>query len=107
MISHVKFAEWAALFSEGLFVMLRVYADESGSVTLRVKAMVLRAYSLRIRPDARILGCLFVGNGKKVLNDYRAPYFHFRELANKYLRAKKGSPYYGWSDKQLMVSFTT
>jgi hypothetical protein len=96
------FAEEAALFSEGLFVILRVYADESG---------------VGIDPTGQLPGSavptvcgyvqtpeywrIFCRKWQTVLNDYRAPFFHFSELANKHQRAKKESPYYGWSTKKI------
>jgi len=40
----------------------------------------------------------FSRNWKRILNNYRAPYFHFREFANKKLRAETQSPYYNWSE---------
>src|SRR5258708_4700287 len=35
-----------------------------------------------------------------ILNDYAAPYFHFREFASKKLYSEQGNAYYGWSDKK-------
>jgi hypothetical protein len=37
---------------------------------------------------------------KKILDDFRAPYFHFREFTTKELYLKSGNAYYGWSGKK-------
>ena len=37
---------------------------------------------------------------KKILNDYGADYFHFREYATKELFTKPGNAYYGWNKKK-------
>lgn len=37
---------------------------------------------------------------QKILDDYQAPYFHFREFTTKELYSKAGNAYYNWSEKK-------
>jgi hypothetical protein len=97
---ETSFREWASLFSEGLFVMLQFFADESG----RMHPEVLS------RGDLNPVVCgyidtphnweIFRRKWTKTLSDHRAEYFHFREFATKELYTKPGKAYYGWSKKK-------
>jgi hypothetical protein len=96
MIRHgrqSKFAEWASNFSEELFVMLKVYADETGT---HDGADVIALSGLI---ESREYWQKFNGKWNAVLKNYDADYFHYREF-RKDANATPGKPYYGWSDEK-------
>ena len=79
-------------FSKELFVILRIYADESPTD----KALSLCGFMATADYWAK-----FSRRWNAVLWDHRAPYFHFREFADKANRWKiEGNPYLGWNEKQ-------
>jgi hypothetical protein len=80
--------------------MLKVYVDESGTndITGRQPGSSVPCFCGYIETPDYWKG--FCREWRKVLNNYRAPYFHFREFANKHLYSKASSPYYGWSEKK-------
>lgn len=82
--------EWVSLFSERVFVMLRVYADES-----ETQATAICGYIAS--PD---YWKEFSRKWKTILDDFGAPYFHFREFTTKELYSKAGNAYYNWSEKK-------
>jgi hypothetical protein len=95
-----RFKEWASLFSEGLFMMLRLYGDESGTndITGQQPGSAVPALAGLIdTPEYWLEFCI---KWKRILDSYRAPFFHFREFASKHLCSKPSSPYYGWSEKK-------
>src|SRR5207249_3776059 len=75
----LRFAEWASLFSEKCFVMIVVYADETGTQGLKPDGK---------EPAPGVYG--FVATRKRwqkfcevwtsALGKYKVSYFHFREL---------------------------
>ena len=86
-----SFREWASLFSERLFVMIQVYADESehGGATLIGGYIATTEYWSK-----------FCRDWQKILNDFNAPYFHFREFAEKNHKNCKATPYDDWSERK-------
>jgi hypothetical protein len=102
------FAEWAALFSGKLFVMLVAYADESGTEDRTgkiAKVAVVGGYVALSEEWTR-----FCGEWQTILSKYQAPYFHFREwaVASAIVRRKRTefsafqkNPYRGWDLKTL------
>jgi hypothetical protein len=88
-----SFKEWASIFSEGLFVMLTVYADETG---IHDGADVVVLSGLM---DSRGHWEKFDGKWRKVLKKYDADFFHYREFRKK-ANTKPGDPYYGWPDEK-------
>src|ERR1700677_5169646 len=88
-----SFREWASNFSEGLFVMLKVYADETGTHG-DAEFLVLSGLI-----ESRVYWEKFNRKWNEVLKNYDAPYFHFREF-RKDANTKPGKPYYGWSDEE-------
>jgi hypothetical protein len=94
------FAEWATLFSERVFVILKVYADESDTAGQAKK---------RGAPEFSVIGAYiapveawnkFNGMWRTVLDSYGVRNFHFREFHSKEHTAIKGSEYYGWSPEK-------
>jgi hypothetical protein len=81
-------------------VILRVYGDESGTsdITGRQPGSAVPVLSGLIETPE--YWSSFCPKWKKILSNYRAPFFHFREFASKYLCSKPSSPYYGWSEKK-------
>lgn len=89
------FEEWTALFSERLFVMIQVYADESSvSGVNRNIPVVPSICGLVDFPENWIK---FSKGWKQILDDFGADYFHFREFAD---RDNSETPYFTWSDKK-------
>jgi len=85
------FREWLRTFPEELFVILRVYADES----FTDKALTLCGFM-----ESPEYWDRFSNRWKAVLRKHAAPYFHFREFADKKNRWKiPGNPYLDWSEK--------
>jgi hypothetical protein len=85
------FKEWASLFSECIFMILRVYADESGT-NVGQTAPSLCGYI-----DTPDNWTRFGRKWGSILKDYNAPYFHFREYASKRMFTNRDYAYYGWS----------
>lgn len=83
--------EWATLFSERLFVFLQVYADESGT---HAGAPIATVGGFVDSPENWEQ---FRPKWKTALNNFRTPYFHFREFASRALCSDVQSPYYNWS----------
>jgi len=96
----IKFDEWASCFDGGIFAMLKLYADESGThdgaeVTILGGVMESADYWRE-----------FCREWSGVLNNYDAPfnkpphekvrYFHFREFRPA-ANTKPGDSYYDWS----------
>ena|SRR5208282_2843301 len=98
IVAARRFTEWASLYSEGLFMMLQVYADESGTNDINGQKPGSSVPTFCGYIDTPEYWLDFCRKWKKVLNNYRAPFFHFREFANKHEIAKPDSPYYGWSE---------
>src|SRR5215472_425460 len=76
----VSFREWASNFSEGFFMMLKLYGDESS---------VHDKTGQQPRSDFPALSGLietkeyweqFARKWKSILDDFPAPYFHFNEF---------------------------
>jgi hypothetical protein len=86
------FAEWASLFSEKLFVMLQVYADES------MKAENVLGFCGYIESPEYWGG--FRKKWKRILENYGPQYFHFKEFNSKDATNEAGSPYHNWSAKK-------
>ena len=85
-----NFNEWSSLFSERLFVMLQVYADESETHATSIGGFVASSeYWIK-----------FSKQWQEILDDFKAPFFHFREFASKHQCAKPNSPYYKWSESK-------
>lgn len=93
IFNHAEyFREWLETSPEELFVILHVYADESYTGTAEVFSGWMES------PD---YWAKFERRWKSILNDFKAPYFHFREFADKEDKWKiKGNPYLTWSDKK-------
>jgi len=96
MVAPVKnyssgFKEWASLFSETLFVFLQVYADESGT---HATAPVTSVCGFIESPEKWET---FRPKWKKVLDDFGADHFHFREFSSKDICSKPNGPYPNWS----------
>src|SRR2546427_9851987 len=87
-----NFAQWAALFSEGLFMILTVYADES---SVADKIVVVGAYMATPEEWRHA-----VKRWRSVLGGYRVKNFHFRQFNSKDDCQKPSSPYYKWSWKK-------
>ena len=81
-------------------MMLRVYADESGTNDIRGQQPGSAVPTLCGYIETAQYWRQFCRKWKKVLNDYRAPYFHFREFASRHLYSQESSPHYGWSPKK-------
>ncbi|MFZ1071891.1 MAG: hypothetical protein WAO21_00510 [Verrucomicrobiia bacterium] len=81
-------------------MMLRLYGDESGTndITGQQPGSAVPALAGLIdTPEYWLEFCI---KWKRILDSYRAPFFHFREFASKHLCSKPSSPYYGWSEKK-------
>jgi hypothetical protein len=87
------FKEWASNFSEGLFVMLKVYADETGT---HADADVVVLAGLI---DSVEYWKKFNRKWQAILDNYTAKFFHYREF-RKDANTNKDDPYYGWSDEK-------
>jgi hypothetical protein len=83
------FRKLASLFSEGLFVMIRFYADESETEATSICGYIATSDYWKE----------FARKWKKILRDFNAPYFHFRKFTTKELYSKAGNAYSGWSEK--------
>ena len=94
------FTEWAFLFSGGLFMLLSLYTDDSGThdITGQKKGSSAPCWCGYIHTPE--YWAAFSPRWKKVLNNFRAPYFHFREFSNKHLYLQPGNAYYGWSERK-------
>lgn len=77
-----------------------VYADESGTNDVTGQQPGSEVPTLCGYIDTPEYWVRFKRKWKQILNDYRAPYFHFREFASKHLCAKPSSPYHGWSEEK-------
>jgi hypothetical protein len=87
---------WLDIFSEGLLVILRVYADESilGHSALPVKT--LGGFVAPPEDWGR-----FAKGWNSVLKKHDAPYFHFREFVDRRNQYKiKGNPFLKWDDSR-------
>lgn len=105
-----EFAEWASMFCGELFLKISIYADESGTHDPTgdqpgSQFPIIAGYAAR-RCDWVNFCCKW----KAVLDKYRAPYFHSRELRaakaavennKKETRELKKNPYYGWKLKRI------
>lgn len=105
-----EFKEWADLLSGDIFVKISIYADESGThdpegIEPGSKYPIIAGFAAHRQEWVR-----FCGRWQVVLNDYKAPYFHFREwsAASAAIRFKKEetpklrkNPYFGWTLKRL------
>jgi hypothetical protein len=87
------FEEWASNFSEGLFMTLKLYADESG-IHSGAKVVVLAGLI-----ESREYWQSFNHRWKGVLDNHAARYFHYREFREN-AAAKQDSQYYGWSKEK-------
>lgn len=105
-----EFLAWANSFSEGLLVMLQVYADESGThdVTGALKG-AREAVVFGLAAPLEFWGG-FSANWQSVLNKHDARFFHFCEWseASQVARNKRKprssfakNPYRGWSQAKL------
>lgn len=81
-------------------MILRVYGDESGThdITGQKDGSSTPTWCGYIHTPEYWDG--FCRKWKQALNNYRAPYFHFREFANKKACVKNSSPYYGWNEEK-------
>jgi hypothetical protein len=84
-----QFAEWASNISDGVFAMLKLYADESGvhddaEVTVLGGVMDKREYWEE-----------FCREWGAVLNNYKVRHFHFREFRQS-ANTKPTDTYYAW-----------
>jgi hypothetical protein len=70
--------------------MLRVYADESETEATSICGYIAPADYWQE----------FCRKWQIILDDFRAPYFHFREFTTKELYSKAGNAYYNWSEKK-------
>jgi hypothetical protein len=91
--TSISFREWTSNFSEGLFVMLKAYADETG--THKGADMIALAGLI----ESRDYWEKFNRKWEAVLDNYDADFFHYREF-RKDANTKLGDPYYGWSDEK-------
>lgn len=105
-----EFAEWASLFSGGLFVKIVGYIDESGTHDPKGRQKGSSVAVISGLVDRRHCWVDFCKEWQSVLNKYCAPYFHFREwsMASQVVRGKIGAskkfgtnPYYGWPRERL------
>jgi len=71
-------------------VILKVYADESETHATSICGYIAT-------PD---YWKQFCREWQKILDDFKAPYFHFREFTTKELYSKVGNAYYNWSEKK-------
>jgi hypothetical protein len=84
------FMEWASNLSEGLYMIARVYGDESGT---HDDADVVILSGLMQSPE---YWDKFNLKWRAVLDNYGAKYFHYREFRAD-ANTQPGDPYYGWS----------
>ena len=100
------FTEWASLFSWEVFVKLIAYADESHSGNKDSEVLIVAGW-IALRDE----WSKFCVEWQRVLNQYAAPYFHFREWsdASTVVRGKrrgsseflKKNPYKCWDQSKL------
>src|SRR5437867_8846136 len=95
-----QFAKWASLFQGNIFVNLIAYADDSGTHDEHGKqpgseAPVFGGYIGDIK-DWK----LFCWRWQSVLNNYKVPYFHYREFSNRAAAKNPSNPYHKWSETQ-------
>lgn len=88
-----SYKEWTSNFSEGIFVMLKVYADDTG--THDGADMV----GLSGLIDSKGHWDKFRLKWKAVLKECKAESFHYREY-RRCANINPGDPYYGWSDEE-------
>jgi hypothetical protein len=94
-----QFNEWTSLFSGKFFVMLSVYADESGTHDPGFNKPGARVPVISGFIDTVENWKIFCNNWKALLDEYKVPYFHFREI--KWERMNPKSPYCGRSDDKI------
>ncbi len=96
---HERFREWSTNFSEGLFLMLKVYWDESGTndLTGQEPGSSTPSWCGFIHtPEYWLRFCL---KWQDLLTEYDAPYFHFKEFADK--NGRNGpNPYLKWEKEK-------
>jgi hypothetical protein len=99
--SASDFLEWASLFSGKYFVMIALYADETGTGGIPKSGK---------EPSPGFYGFLatteeweqFILRWKKMLKKHNdAKYFHFRELDKGYRQKHKDCPFHDWTDDQI------
>ena len=93
-----EFQEWANCFSEGLFVILHVYMDESGTDWSPNNAKSSIAPTFCAFIDTPKNWVRFTRKWDATLKEYTAPYFHFREFADKNHKNFTSTKYDGWTD---------
>jgi len=98
--SATQFREWASMFSEGIFVILKVYGDETGTNDITGQQPGSAVPALSGLMDTSENWTVFCKKWQRTLDSYNAEFFHFREFANKHLCETPGTPYHGWSDKK-------
>src|SRR5271154_5492985 len=86
----VRFPEIGFTLFRRTLVMIRVYADESETEATSICGYITTSDYWKE----------FARKWKKILRDFNAPYFHFREFTTKELYSKAGNVYYGWSEKR-------
>jgi hypothetical protein len=82
-------------------VILRIYADESGTNDRTGKQYGSSVPTVCGYIQTPEYWGLFSKKWKRILNDYHVPYFHFRELVTPRLREKSCNPYNRWSEKKI------
>lgn len=99
MIFESKFLEWASLFSGKYFAMLAVYADETGTggIPKTGEEPAPGVYGFITTPEK---WDEFRIKWKSSLDQFKAPYFHFR-LLHPNQRKKEKNPYHGWSNETV------
>jgi hypothetical protein len=97
-----KFMEWASLFQKGPFVMLAVYADESGTNKDSIAPVVGGYIGMPVEWET------FCRDWKGVLDYYRVDYFHFREWVDALEAIRrtrdckiKNNPFQGMNEDSL------
>ena len=84
-----EFSEWASLFSDGLFVKIVVYVDESGTHDLTGQRPGAREATIAGYAAPPKVWKRFRQDWQAVLNRYSAPYFHFCEWADAFAVANR------------------
>jgi hypothetical protein len=91
-----QFAEWAACFREGVFMMLQVFFDETAKSKGGKDEFIAIGGCVALKDD-----WVGVQNGwQAVLKKYDVKSFHFREFNAKASKTNPESNYYQWDDQR-------
>jgi len=74
--SATQFREWASMFSEGIFVILKVYGDETGTNDITGQQPGSAVPALSGLMDTSENWTVFCKKWRRTLDSYNAEFFH-------------------------------